>query len=158
MQHAQSSRPQVGERAGHRAQLAVAVAGEADGDGVDREVPAQQVILGTARSDLGQGSRSRVGLRAPRCDVDAASLPGEERRFEARVGAQLDARMRVGAPVARQRRGELARELLGSALHHHVELSRRAGEQQIARRAADQLGVFARGDEAQQLAASGKIA
>jgi hypothetical protein len=50
--------------------------------------------------------------------------------------------MRAGAPVARQRRGEFARELLGSATHHHVELSRRARQQQVARRAADQLGIL----------------
>ena len=85
MQHAQATVREVLQRVGHRAQLAPLRTAERDGDRVDGEVAAKQVLLRRARAHLGQGARRGVGLGAAAGDVDAPAGPGDERRAEALV-------------------------------------------------------------------------
>ena len=150
MQDAQAPGLEVLERVRRRAELGSAGTGEANGDSVDGEVPAPKVIVGAAGAHIGQASGRRIGLAAPRGDVDAPLAPADKRRFEALVRAALQARVGTRTRIG-ERRGELLREQLGSALDHHVELLGGTREQQVAGRPPDQLGVLPAGHHSQQL-------
>ena len=155
VQHPQPPRAQIIEGVLRRDQPAPVLAAQWQGDRVDREVPPRQVLLDGAGTDLRQRARGRVGLGTQLGDVDPAVDPGDRRRAEALVDRRLQ-RLPVGPVTHREGRRQRRRELGGAAGDGHVELPRRAPQQQVAHGAADQRDVRALSRERQQLGTPGE--
>ena len=155
VQHAQPAGLEIAQCIRHRAHLPPARAAQADGDRVDGEVPALEVLLLGPRAHVGQGSRRRVGLGAAGRDVDPPAVPLHERRAEALVLVGARRHAEAGGEIARERRGGL-REGLPLAAHHDVQLARLATQQQIAHRAPDELHVVALPGHLEQRRAAGE--
>ncbi len=148
MQHAQATSGDILERIGHRPQPPRRLARQAQRDGVDREVAALQVLLGSARPHLRQRTGPRVALGADGRQVDADPGRAYERGSEALVHGRLAAK-----PP-----GQLVRDGLDLGEHGRVQLARAHAEHQVAHGAANQLDPAALDGQRYQMGAAGQLA
>ncbi len=119
MEHPQPRAGEILERVLGRDQLAR----ERDGDRVDGEVAAVEVLLERRRRHLGERAGRRVALAAGHRDVDAPALAGRGRGPEGIVDGELAA--------------ERARERRRIALDDEIQLARGKPERDVAHEAAD---------------------
>ena len=129
---------EVGERVVGGHELARAASRQVDGDRVDGEVPAGQVLILGAGSDLREGPGDRVALCPAPGDVHPARRPHHGRGFEAVVEGQDR-----GAFAAQlEQRQQVPRETPGVGGHDHVQLLRGTAEEEVADRPSDQGDVL----------------
>jgi hypothetical protein len=140
MQYSQPALFEVPQRIGHSARLPPTFTAQADGDRVDGEVPARQVLLLGSRAYVRQSPRYGVGLGAPGRDVDPAAIPFHERRAKTFVLVRARENPEAGAEITSEQRGGL-RDGPPIAAYHNVQLARGSAQQQIAHRAPDKLQI-----------------
>ncbi len=144
---------EVGEGVVEGDQLAGPLAGQGDRDRVDGEVPAGEVLLGARRPDLRQSARLGIALGASPRDVDPARRPDHRGGLEAVVDGEDG-----GALVAQlDHPQQLAGEACGLGGDDHVELLRRALQQQVADGPAYEGHVAVALGELRQLLAPGLL-